>query len=327
MLRRLLCSASTVALVTVFLMAVPAWAGMGQPSPGEMGLQAAATPVSEEIHKLYDFVNIIIVAITAFIMLLLLYVIFRFSERSNAVPTETTHNTLLEVAWTVIPILILVAIAIPSFRLLNFQYSYPKADVTVKATGYQWYWEHAYPDNGGFKFETRMLDNEQRAELEAENIPAPRLLAVDNEVVVPVNKVVNVLVTADPDGVIHDWTIPSFGSKVDAVPGRVTTTWFKSTHEGIFYGQCSELCGKDHAFMPIAVRVVKEETFNAWVDAMQAANTAGTDARAEKDKAARRDKLKLKKELLKKAKDILREAALQQGSTRKLAEVDATAAQ
>ena len=145
-----------------------------------------------------------------------------------------------------LPILILVAIAIPSFRLLNLQYSYPKADLTLKATGYQWYWEHAYPDLG-ITFETRMLDDEARQALIAENIPAPRNLAVDNEVIVPVNKVVNVLVTAAPDGVIHDWTIPSFGSKVDAVPGRITTTWFKATVEGIFYGQCSELCGKDHA--------------------------------------------------------------------------------
>jgi cytochrome c oxidase subunit 2 len=229
---------------------------------------------------------------------------------------------VLEVAWTVLPILILVVIAIPSFRLLHLQYSYPKADITLKATGYQWYWEHGYPELG-FSFETRMLDDASREELIAENIPAPRLLAVDNEVIVPINKVVNVLVTAAPDGVIHDWTIPSFGSKVDAVPGRVTTTWFKPTVEGIFYGQCSELCGKDHAFMPIGVRVVKEETYNAWVDAMKAATAAGDEARAEKDKTLRREKLRLKKDLLKKAKDIVREAALQQAGTRHLANASA----
>ncbi len=304
------------------MLASSAWAGMGQPSPGEMGLQGAASPVAVEIHKFYDLVNTIIIAIAVFVLILLLYVMFRFNERSNPNPSKSTHNTLLEVAWTVVPILILVAIAIPSFRLLHLQYSYPKADITLKATGHTWYWEHGYPDLG-FSFETRMLDDASREELIAENIPAPRLLAVDNEVIVPVNKVVNVLVTAAPDGVIHDWTIPSFGSKVDAVPGRVTTTWFKPTIEGIFYGQCSELCGKDHAFMPIGVRVVSEETYNAWVDAMKSATAAGDQARGEKDKTKRRELLREKKNLLKKAKDIVREAALQQAGARKYAEAEA----
>lgn len=323
MLRRIVCSAPAAALAMIFLAASSAWAGMGQPTQGQMGLQGAATPVAAEIQAFYNFTNIIIVAIAVFVALLMLYVMFRFNERSNPNPSRTTHNTLLEVAWTVVPILILVALSIPSFRLLYLQYSYPKADLTIKATGYTWYWTHGYPDLGDFSFETRMLDDAAREELEAENISAPRNLAVDNEVVVPVNKVVNVLVTADPDGVIHNWTIPSFGSKVDAVPGRVNTTWFKSTVEGIFYGQCSELCGKDHAFMPIGVRVVSEETFAAWSEAMQAANTAGKDARGEKDKTKRREKLREKKELLKKAKQIIREAALQQTGNRKLAEVSA----
>jgi len=319
MLRRLLCSAPAAALALVFVAVSSAWAGMGQPSPGEMGMQGAATPVAEEIHKFYDFVNIIIVAIAVFVMLLLVYVMFRFNERANPTPSKSTHNTLLEVSWTVVPILILVAIAIPSFRLLHLQYSYPKADITLKATGYQWFWKHGYPDLG-FSFETRILDDASRQELIAEHIPAPRNLAVDNEVIVPINKVVNVLVTAEPNGVIHDWTIPSFGSKVDAVPGRITTTWFKPTIEGVFYGQCSELCGKDHSLMPIAVRVVKEETYNAWVDAMKAATAAGTEAGAEKDKAKRREKLKLKRELLKKAKEIVKEAALRQAGARQLAD-------
>jgi cytochrome c oxidase subunit 2 len=323
MLRRIVCSAPAAALAMIFLAASSAWAGMGQPTQGQMGLQGAATPVAVEIQAFYNFTNIIIVAIAVFVALLMLYVMFRFNERSNPNPSRTTHNTLLEVAWTVVPILILVALSIPSFRLLYLQYSYPKADLTIKATGYTWYWTHGYPDLGDFSFETRMLDDAAREELEAENISAPRNLAVDNEVVVPVNKVVNVLVTADPDGVIHNWTIPSFGSKVDAVPGRVNTTWFKSTVEGMFYGQCSELCGKDHAFMPIGVRVVSEETFAAWSEAMQAANTAGKDARGEKDKTKRREKLREKKELLKKAKQIIREAALQQTGNRKLAEVSA----
>jgi cytochrome c oxidase subunit 2 len=303
-------------------MASAAWAGMGQPSPGEMGLQAAASPVAEEIHKFYDLVNIIIVAIAVFVLLLMLYVMYRFNERANPTPTRSTHNTVLEVAWTVIPILILVAIAIPSFRLLHLQYSYPKADITLKATGYQWYWEHGYPELG-FSFETRMLDDASREELIAQNIPAPRNLAVDNEVIVPVNKVVNVLVTAAPDGVIHDWTIPSFGSKVDAVPGRVTTTWFKPTVEGMFYGQCSELCGKDHAFMPIGVRVVSEATFAAWSDTMKAATAAGNEAKSEPDKDKRREKLRLKKDLLETAKGVIREAALQQSGAQHIAKADA----
>jgi cytochrome c oxidase subunit 2 len=322
----MLCSAPAAALAILLVAASTAWAGMGQPSPGEMGLQGAASPVAEEIHKFYDLVNIIIVAIAVFVLLLLLYVMYRFNERANPTPSRSTHNTLLEVAWTVVPILILVAIAIPSFRLLHLQYSYPKADITLKATGYTWYWEHGYPELG-FSFETRMLDDASREELIAQNIPAPRNLAVDNEVIVPVNKVVNVLVTSAPDGVIHDWTIPSFGSKVDAVPGRVTTTWFKPTIEGIFYGQCSELCGKDHAFMPIGVRVVSEATYAAWSDTMKAAAAAGNEAAAEKDKDKRKEKLRLKKDLLEKAKGIVHQAALEQSGARRLAKADAAQSQ
>ena len=295
---------------------------MGQPSPGEMGLQGAATPVAVGIHEFYDLVNVIIVAIAVFVLLLLVYVMYRFNERSNPEPSKSTHNTMLEVAWTVVPILILVAIAIPSFRLLHLQYSYPKADLTLKATGYQWYWEHSYPELG-ISFETRMLDDASREELIAENIPAPRNLAVDNEVIVPVNATVNVLVTAAPDGVIHDWTIPSFGSKVDAVPGRVTTTWFKPTIEGVFYGQCSELCGKDHAFMPIGVRVVSQAVYDSWKDTMLAAVAAGKEARGEKDKTLRREKLRLQKELKQKAKDIIRQAALEQAGQRHYAAANA----
>ncbi len=312
MLRRMLCWAPAAALAFLFVAASTAWAGMGQPSPREMGLQGAATPVAVEIHKFYDLVNTIIVAIAVFVLLLLVYVMYRFNERANPTPSKSTHNTLLEVAWTVVPILILVAIAIPSFRLLHLQYSYPKADLTLKATGYQWYWVHSYPELG-FSFETRILDDASRQELIAQHIPAPRNLAVDNEVIVPVNKVVNVLVTSAPDGVIHDWTVPSFGSKVDAVPGRVTTTWFKPTVEGMFYGQCSELCGRNHAFMPIGVRVVSQETFDAWADAMKSAAAAEKDAKTEKDKTKRREKLLLRRKLLKKAKDIVRQAAIEQG--------------
>jgi cytochrome c oxidase subunit 2 len=199
----------------------------------------------------------------------------------------------------VVPIAILVMIAIPSFKLLNLQYSYPKPDLTIKATGYQWYWSHEYPDQGIAAFDSIMLQDDERQALIKKGIQAPRNLAVDNEVVVPVNKVVHVLVTAND--VIHNWTIPSFGSKVDAVPGRVTATWFKAEKEGIFYGQCSELCGKDHAFMPIAIRVVNDQVFGNWAAAMKA-----------KDK--------------KKAKEIIEKATLEQSGVKNVADGSAAVA-
>ena len=267
------------------LPAAPARAGAGQPSPKQLGFQDAVTPVAEDIHWVHDYVNVIIFAITAFVLVLLVIVIWRFSERRSPQPSRTTHNTMLEVAWTVIPIFILVAISIPSFKLLFFQYSFPPPDLTIKATGHAWNWTHEYPDQG-VSVDSLMLQDQERAEVIRSGIPAaqvPHNLAVDNDILVPVDKVVHVLVTSSD--VIHDWTVPSFGSKIDAVPGRITATWFKAFKEGIYFGQCSELCGKDHAFMPIAVRVVKEQVFNDWVAAVKA-----------------RDK--------KKVKEIIRNAAL-----------------
>lgn len=256
-------------IVAAVCLAAPATAArLGQPEEWQLGLQLPATEIAVDIGNFYDLVNIIIIAITIFVLALMVYVIFRFGEKSNPTPSRTTHHALLEVAWTVIPIIVLVAIAVPSFKLLNLQYAYPKADVTIKATGFQWYWSHEYPDYGGFSLDSVMLLDDERQELIDAGLPAPRNLAVDNEVIVPVNKVVHVLVTASD--VIHAWTVPSFGTKTDAVPGRLTATWFKATKEGVFYGQCSELCGKDHAFMPIAIRVVSEATFSAWTEAMQA---------------------------------------------------------
>jgi cytochrome c oxidase subunit 2 len=252
------------------MMAAPVLAGSGQPSPGQITFQDAVTPVARDIHSFHDYVNVIIFLITAFVMLLLLYVMWRFSEKRNPTPSRTTHNTAIEVLWTVIPVLILVAIAIPSFKLLFFQYTFPPPDLTLKATGHAWNWTHEYPDQG-VTVDSVMLQNDEREALVKSGIPAwqvPRNLAVDNDILVPVNKVVHVLVTSSD--VIHNWTVPSFGSKVDAVPGRVTATWFKAEKEGIYFGQCSELCGKDHAFMPIAVRVVKEQTFKDWAAALKA---------------------------------------------------------
>jgi cytochrome c oxidase subunit 2 len=183
----------------------------------------------------------------------------RFNARANPTPSRVTHNTTLEVIWTVVPIVILALIVIPSFNLLFHQINTPPADMTVKATGKQWYWTYSYPDNGKFEFDSLMLQEKDRKPEQ------PRLLAVDNELVVPVNKIVRVQVIGAE--VIHSFAVPSFGIRIDAVPGRLNETWFKATREGVYYGQCSELCGRDHAFMPIAVRVVSEQAFNEWVDA------------------------------------------------------------
>jgi cytochrome c oxidase subunit II len=234
-----------------------AFAKLGQPSPWQMGLQQSASPVMDDIVWFHDFLVWVIVAIAVFVLALLIIVAVRFNERANPVPSRTTHNTLIEVIWTVVPVVILVAIAVPSFRLLFLQLNTPQADVTIKATGKQWFWTYNYPD-AKLEFDSLMLqDNERKA-------GQPRLLAVDNEVVVPVNKVVRVLTTGAD--VIHAFAVPSFGIKIDAVPGRINETWFKATREGWYYGQCSELCGKDHAFMPIAVRVVNDREYAAWLD-------------------------------------------------------------
>jgi len=196
---------------------------------------------------------VIITIITLFVLALLVIVVVKFNARANPVPSRTTHNTLIEVAWTLVPVLILVGIAVPSFRLLFLELDVPKADITIKATGKQWYWSYAYPDNGKFEFDSLMAQDKQ-----------PRLLGVDNEMVVPVNKVIRVQTTGAD--VIHSFAVPSFGIKIDAIPGRLNETWFKATKVGMYYGQCSELCGKDHAFMPIAVRVVSDQDFASWVD-------------------------------------------------------------
>jgi len=236
---------------------VAAMAGLGQPSPWQINFQQAATPIMEQISWFHDFLLIIITLITVLVRALLLFVIFKFNARANPVPSKTTHNTLIEVVWTVVPVIILVAIAIPSFRLLFNQLTIPPADVTIKATGKQWFWTYDYPDNG-FSFDSLMVQDKDLKPGQ------PRLLAVDNEVVVPVNKVVRMqVIGAD---VIHAFAVPSFGIKIDAVPGRLNETWFKATREGVYYGQCSELCGKDHAFMPITVRVVNDRDYAAWLD-------------------------------------------------------------
>jgi cytochrome c oxidase subunit II len=229
---------------------------LGQPSPWALDLQSSATPVMDSILRFHNLLLVIITVITLFVLGLLIAVVVKFNSKANPVPSRTTHNTLIEVAWTLIPVLILVGIAVPSFRLLFEELDVPKADITIKATGKQWYWSYAYPDNGKFEFDSLLAQDKQ-----------PRLLGVDNELVVPVNKVVRVQVTGAD--VIHSFAVPAFGIKIDAIPGRLNETWFKATKTGMFYGQCSELCGRDHAFMPISVRVVSEQDFTAWVAAAQ----------------------------------------------------------
>jgi cytochrome c oxidase subunit 2 len=210
------------------------------------------------MHSFHDLLLMIIVGIVVFVLALLIWVMVRYNSKANPEPSKTSHNTFIEVAWTIVPVLILLVIAVPSFRLLYAQYDVPKADVTIKATGYQWYWSYSYPDQGGFSFDSLLV--------EKENLKPGQsyLLAVDNEVVIPVNKVVHILVTAND--VMHNWAMPSFGTKMDAIPGRTNLIWFKVAKPGVYYGQCSELCGSRHAYMPIAVRVVTDEEFATWVD-------------------------------------------------------------
>src|SRR5256885_11529726 len=236
-----------------------AFAELGQPAPWEWKLQESATEVMDYITWFHNWLFFAITVITLFVLALLVVVVVKFNAKANPVPSRTTHNTLIEVAWTLIPVLILVGIAVPSFRLLFLQLDVPKPDLTVKATGKQWFWSYSYPDNGNFEFNSVIV-------AEKDLKPGqPRLLTVDNELVVPVNKIVHVLVTGAD--VIHSFAVPSFGIKIDAVPGRLNETWFKATSEGLFHGQCSDLCGKNHAFMPITVRVVSESDFATWVAA------------------------------------------------------------
>lgn len=255
-------------------------AGIGHAEPGQMGFQLAASPIAERIHWFHDVLLLpIIIVISLFVLALLIYVMVRFNEKANPTPSRTTHHTGLEVAWTVLPVLVLVVIAIPSFRLLRDQLVIPPADVTVKATGKQWYWSYEYPKDakgGGFGFDSYMKP-ENEINVAKGDI---RLLSVDNELVVPVNKVVKVQVTAGD--VIHSYTVPSLGIRIDAVPGRLNETWFTATKEGVFYGQCSKICGKDHAYMPIMVRVVSEAAYTAWLaEAQKKFASAGSAAYAD----------------------------------------------
>lgn len=247
-----------------------------QPTPWQMDFQPAATQVMEQINWFEDFTLWFIVPITLFVLVLLILVVVKFRASANPVPSKTSHNTLIEIVWTAGPVLILLALAIPSFQLLSLQLNLPKdPDLTIKATATQWQWNYEY--EGGespLSFDSYMLKDADRPAAGKVDLAAyPRLLAVDNEMVVPVGKTVRLLVTAAPTDVIHAFAMPAFGVKIDAVPGRLNETWFKAGREGMYYGQCSELCGKDHAFMPIGIRVVSEAQYTAWLAA--AANNLG----------------------------------------------------
>ena len=234
-------------------------ADIGQPIDGGWKIQPQVTETGQEALWFHDVLLMpIITIISIFVLILLAYAMIRFRAKANPVPSKTAHNTLIEIVWTLVPVLILLVIAVPSIRLLAHQYAQPKADVTIKVIGNQWYWTYQYPDNGDFELVSNMLPDE-----EAKKRGEPRLLAVDERVVVPVNSIVKVIVTSND--VIHSWAVPAFWTKMDAVPGRLNETWFKADREGLYYGQCSELCGARHAYMPIAVEVVSKPRFAEWV--------------------------------------------------------------
>ena len=236
----------------------PASDGVHSAAPGQLGFMEAASPIMEQTVEFHDMLLWIISGITIFVMAVMLIIFVKFNAKANPVASKTTHNTMLEIVWTAIPIVILVVISIPSFSLLYKQDVIPEADVTIKAIGNQWYWSYEYPDEGDLAFDAVMLEEGDEGHLDH-----PRLLGTDERVVVPVNKIIRVQVTATD--VIHAWTIPAFGSKIDAVPGKLNETWFKATKEGLYYGQCSELCGIRHGFMPIMVDVVSDAEYAAWL--------------------------------------------------------------
>jgi cytochrome c oxidase subunit 2 len=252
---------------------------LGQPTPGGIGLQQAASPLKHDAHFFHDIILLpIITVISLFVLGLLIWVVVRYNRKANPVPATWSHNTAIEVAWTLIPVLILMVIAVFSFRLLFDYHNMPKPDLTVKAVGYQWNWGYEYPDQKIPEFISNMLPEDEVAK---RGLPKDVYrLAATEPMVVPVNKVVRVQVTAAD--VIHAFALPAFGLKTDAIPGRLNETWFKAEKVGTYYGQCSELCGVDHAFMPIEIKVVTQAEFDAWVATKAPAATpvAAPDAAA-----------------------------------------------
>ncbi len=238
--------------------------GLGVPSNWAIDLQNPATTVAKDVYSMHSFVTILMALITIFVLGLLIWVCYRYSAKKNSQPSKTVHNTLVEILWTAIPVLILVVIAIPSFKLLYKQDVIPEPDLTIKAIGYQWYWGYEYPDHGNFTYEAFMVQSADEIE---DDKPYKRMLTTDTKVVVPVDKIVRVQVTAAD--VLHSWAVPAFGVKTDAVPGRLNETWFKADKIGIYYGMCSELCGVNHQSMPIEIHVVTDSEFASWVEDAQ----------------------------------------------------------
>ena len=238
--------------------------GMGVAKNWGIDLQTPNSEVATDVYNMHFFVLVIMALITLFVLALLLWVGYRYSEKKNKTPSKRVHNTFIEILWTAIPVLILVVISIPSFKLLYKQDVIPEPDLTIKAIGYQWYWGYEYPDHGNFAYEAFMLQSEEEVE---DNRPFKRMLTTDTRVVVPVNKIVRVQVTAAD--VLHSWAVPALGVKTDAVPGRLNETWFKADKTGIYYGMCSELCGVNHQSMPIEIHVVSDNEFSAWIEETQ----------------------------------------------------------
>jgi len=245
-------------IVAICLLGQSAYAELGLSEDWQLSFQEPATDLMSDIISFHSYILMpIITGISILVLFLLLYIAFRFNSSRNQVASTTTHNTVIEILWTVIPVVLLIVIAIPSFRLLYVSETIPKADLTIKAIGNQWYWSYEYPDYGDIVFDANMLNDDELSD------PKLRLLETDTQIVVPVNKVVKLQITSND--VLHAWTIPAFGVKMDAVPGKLNETWFKANQEGLFYGQCSELCGPKHAFMPINVKVVSEKEFEDWI--------------------------------------------------------------
>jgi cytochrome c oxidase subunit 2 len=260
--KRVLGILGTVSLLAWFGLAAGAQAQpvIGVPHDWQMGFPKPFTPVMDRVESLHDLLLVIISLISVFVLALLLYVMWRFHASRNPQPSTVTHNTVLEILWTIVPILILVVIAVPSFRLLYYGDKAQDAAMTVKVTGHQWYWSYEYPDQGNFSVDSRMLAEADRAKLKPNQ---PRMLAVDEEMVIPSKTVVRVIGTAADS--MHGWTVWGFGIKKTVIPGRLNEGWIEVPEEGIYFGQCSQICGQDHSYMPIAVRVVSKADFDAWV--------------------------------------------------------------
>ena len=234
---------------------------VGVPHDWQVSFPPSFTPVMDRVESLNDLLLVIISLICAFVLVLLLYAVVRFHASRNPMPTTTTHNTVLEIAWTVIPILILVIIAIPSFRLLYYSDKAVDPAFTVKVTGNQWYWTYNYPDQGDFTVESRILPEADRLKQKPQ---VPRMLAVDEEMVIPKGTTIRIIGTAADS--MHGWTVPGFGIKKTVIPGRLNEGWINVRDEGFYFGQCSQICGNNHSFMPIAIRVVSQDEFNKWVE-------------------------------------------------------------